>query len=240
MHLQRDALKRLAPGHSGPSKRYAVILGSLVLGFLAGAGVLAGSPKWIANPEAGLSDAQREALHSAAHARNDAFLREFVARNGDPRSLPVIEIESYGAIPTSLPAAMSAATLVAEAHVANTTFAPDPRGGMPISTSRLVLDDIVRGTAQREILVIQAGGPVAQADGGALAQLDVDPLLLPGNHVLVLLEPAKDAGTFRTVPGVGILYVETSGLVRVPEGDPLAATFSGLDGVAAKAVLARY
>jgi hypothetical protein len=59
-------------------------LGAIAFGVEAAAGP-ASSDKTPTNPEAGLSDAQRFAIQTQAHARNELYLREFAAKSGDPR-----------------------------------------------------------------------------------------------------------------------------------------------------------
>src|ERR1700737_3747502 len=146
------------------------------LGLFVAAAAATNTSKAGSNPEAGLSDQQRQAIHAAAHARNAKYLDEFVSSGRDPRSLPVIQVGSFGpAPPATLGAAVSSSDLVVRARVRKVTFANSPSGGMPLATATIDVIRTVKGPTAAVVQVRQLGGPVWQADGGALAQLDTDP-----------------------------------------------------------------
>src|ERR1700737_2783726 len=80
------------------------------------------------NPWAGLTDAQQKKSVDATHERNAAFLRDFVQRHGDPRTLPVIKVQSEGIPPGTLRQAVAEAQVIVRGKVMNTSFAVDPSG----------------------------------------------------------------------------------------------------------------
>jgi hypothetical protein len=164
------------------------------------------------DPMAGLSPAQREAIVASAHARNDEFLRNFVAQHRDPRSLPVGWLDSYAAPPASLTAATADADLIVHGRVQNVTFERNPSGGMPISTAQVQVLDTVKGHAAQRISVGQLGGPVAKGDGGALVQFRGSELILPGDEVVLLLKQVGAGEPFRTVFGAGT-YLVRNGVI---------------------------
>jgi hypothetical protein len=159
------------------------------------------------NPDAGLTDAQRAAEVAATHAANDQFLRNFVAQHGNPHSLPVIRVGTWAAPPPTLAAAASRAQTIVHGTVQDVTFVPNPSGGLPIATAHVQVLETIKGQASQVISVGQLGGPVAQKTGGALAELDSDELVLPGDEVVLLLQPTGSSGVSRTVLGGGVYFV---------------------------------
>lgn len=191
---------------------FVVILTLLVIAAaLATSAVLAqsigGVGKLPTNPEAGLSDAQREAIHQAAHARNNAYLANFVTQHRDPHSLPVVWVQSYAAPPVTLQAAARAAQVIVKGQVVHTDFAPNPSGGMPVATTSVRVTGNIKGQASPSVVVTQLGGPVADGQGGALAELATDELALPGDQVVLLLARPVAAAPLRTIPGAGVYFI---------------------------------
>jgi hypothetical protein len=167
------------------------------------------------DPWAGLSPSQREAIVAAAHARNDEFLRNFVAQHRDAHSLPVGSLDTYGAPPTNLAAAVTAADLVVHGKVQLVDFETNPSGGMPIATAEVRVLDTLKGHAVRLIAVGQLGGPVARENGGVLVQFRMSPLILPGDEVVLLLNQVGAAEPFRVVLG-GVYFVRNGSVVGEP------------------------
>lgn len=191
---------------------FVVILTLLVVGgALATSAVLAQSTgpgeKTPHNTEAGLSDSQRESIHAAAHAQNNAYLRGFVAQHQDPHTLPIIWVPSWAAPPATLKVAVQSAQMVVQGKVVKVDFASNPSGGMPIATARVQVARTVKGQAPSIVTVTQLGGPVAHGQGGALAELDTDELVLPGDQVVLLLAQPTAGGFLRTVQGGGVYFV---------------------------------
>lgn len=165
------------------------------------------------NPFAGKTDAEVEATITATHARDDQFVRDFVAQHRDPRSLPVSWVTSYAPYPPSVDAAARAATLIVHGIVQTITFDPNPSGGLPYATSQIQVVGVVKGQASPVISVFQLGGPVAPGDGGRLAQLAMDPLVLPGDEVVLLLAKGSAGQLWRPVYGAGV-YVVRNGIIE--------------------------
>ncbi len=62
------------------------------------------------------------------------------------------------------------------------------------------------------VTVTQLGGPVAHGQGGALAELDADELILPGDQVVLLLTQPVAGGSLRTVQGGGVYFVRNGAM----------------------------
>jgi len=203
--------------HIGKYNIFVAALTLLVIGAgLATSAVLAQSigqgGKAPHNAEAGLSDSRRESIHAAAHAQNDAFLRSFVAQHQDPHSLSVIWVPSWAAPPATLKAAAQTAQTIVQGKVLGVDFASNPSGGMPIATARVQVARTVKGQAPSMVTVTQLGGPVAHGQGGALAELDADELILPGDQVVLLLTQPVAGGSPRTVQGGGVYFVRNGAM----------------------------
>jgi hypothetical protein len=205
-----------------------ILIGCLTVGAGAGAAMSAAGPhKPQPSPGASLTDRQLEAIVAQAHARNVRYLHEFVAQRRDPHTLPVIEVQTFAPAPLTMKQALSQATVVVHARVRTVTFQASPGGGMPLAAATVDVLQTAKGRPAPTVTVLQLGGPVAEGAGGALAQLDTDPLLLPGDDVLLLLQPSPAAaGVYRTVTGAGVNKI-TGGIVRAQDGNPFGAQITG-------------
>jgi hypothetical protein len=205
-----------------------ILIGCITLGAGATAAMSAAGPhKPQPGPAASLTDQQRAAIVAQAHARNAWDLRDFVTQRRDPHTLPVIEVQSFAPPPPTMEQALSQATLVVHAKVRAVTFQSDPGGGLPLATATVDVLQTAKGRPAPTITVLQLGGPVAEGAGGALAQLDTDPLLLPGDDVILLLRPSPATpGLYRTVIGAGVDKI-TNGTVRAQDGNPFGAQITG-------------
>ena len=205
-----------------------VLLGCLTTGAAAAAAMSTSGPhKPQPSPGTGLAGQQLAAIVAQAHARNARYLHDFAARRRDPRSLPVIEVQTFAPAPPTLKQALSQATLVVHATVRTVTFQANPGGGMPLAAATVDVVQAAKGRPAPVLTVLQLGGPVAGGAGGALAQLGTDPLLLPGDDVLLLLRPSPAApGLYRTVCGAGVNKI-SNGTVRAQDGNPFGAQITG-------------
>jgi hypothetical protein len=170
----------------------------------------AGTKSHPPNPWAGLSDAQRQAMVDQTHTQNVKYLQDFEARHGDPRSLPVIKIDTFAGVPTSFGIAAAQAAVVMQGVVGAVHFTADPNGNMPQMTASVSVSTVGRGVlGGSAILVQQPGGPVAQPNGGgALVRLDGEELILTGDQVVLLLNPTQPGGNqYRPVFGAGVMFV---------------------------------
>jgi hypothetical protein len=164
----------------------------------------------IPNPWAGLTDSQKNDVVAATHARNVQYLQSFEARHGNPRSLPVIKIDTYQAPPQSFGAAATQATAVVHGAVRSVHFSADPNGNLPQMTASVDVIGVGRGTVARSTITVrQLGGPVAQPNGGgALVRLGGEELVLPGDEVVLMLASVQPGGdAYRMVYGAGVYFV---------------------------------
>ena len=160
--------------------------------------------KVISNPWAGLTDEQKQAQVDAAHAANDRFLQELQARNGDPRTLPVIRISPYALPASSMGVAVRQAALVVHGRVTAIHFASNPGGGMPTMSATVQTLSVGKGSIAATLTVVQAGGPVAQGTGGALVEFDDEDLMFAGDEVLLILASPPNTGGFVPIYGPGV------------------------------------
>jgi len=176
-------------------------------------GIQVAPEKKPANPDEGKSDEQRLAEHSAAHAQQGKFLEEFMASGKDPRALERISIRSYGAPVRSLDESASRASHIIAGAVTDVSYTDGENGSLPRSQAKVAIRQLVKGEGlQPEITVFQLGGPVP-SNGGRLAQIETDELLLPGDEVVLLL--TSEDGEFRALPGAGVIFFQNG--VSVPE-----------------------
>lgn len=205
---------------------FAALL-ALALGFAGGLTGILGFEKGDAgNPEEGLTDEERAALHARSWELNELYLKEFVAKGGDPRSLPVVELQAYTPPPVSLAEGVRSATTILRGKVGRVDFASNPDGGLPLATSTIEVDRVFLGDAAGTVEVLQLGGPMGQDEKGSLAQLDADPVLLAGDDVLLLLF-ADTKGRLRPVFWIGVNRVAEDGTIRPQEGNPFASEVAG-------------
>lgn len=221
----------------GQVYRRSALLVPLAAGLLVGvaAVVAADGPKTSFNPEAGWSDADRAQVISQLKDRNANWVQDFVDQHRDPRSLPVVEFPTWSAGATSLDAAREESAVVIAGTVVSTTYVPDPNG-LTESAATVVVKRVVKGAVPSTIEVRQVGGPGWSPGGGELQQLEGDPLLLPGQEVLLLLGPEGTGGAYRTIYGAGVYLVEAGG-IQAPDSNAFAASVNGLSVDAALALL---
>jgi hypothetical protein len=111
--------------------------------------------------------------------------------------------------------------------VKSTTFQVNPSGGLPVATSVLKVERVLKGqNAAPDVVVRQLGGPVAHFSGGALAELDNDRLLLPNDHVLVMLTQGG-SGIYFTVAAAGVNEIRSDGKLAAEDSNPFAAAVNG-------------
>jgi hypothetical protein len=176
-------------------------------------GIQVAPEKKPANPDVGKSDEQRLAEHKAAHAQQGKFLQDFVASGKDPRALERLSVRSYGAPVRTLDESVGRASHIIAGAVTNVSYTDGENGSLPRSQANVTIRQLVKGEAsQPEITVFQLGGPVP-SNGGRLAQLETDELLLPGDEVVLLL--TSEDGQFRALPGSGIIFFQNG--VAAPE-----------------------
>lgn len=150
-------------------------------------------------PSKPMTDQETQQLVERNRANNLQYLKAFKLNHVDPKALKVGRIPTAGVGPGTLSATRNV-PLVIYGHVDSTEFLADPdnEGMLPVASSTVT---VMRVLATRgvpvpvgQITVLQHGGPVWQqgADvihgtGGILAELETDPLLLPGQDVVLFL-----------------------------------------------------
>jgi hypothetical protein len=162
------------------------------------------------------------------------WLADFVARGRDPRELPpeMLEVDYWGP-PMTLARAQREARYVVQGQVLTTTYVSDVRSmGFPYSIATLQVERVVKGQiSMRTIEVLQSGGPEWDPEGGKLWQIPGDPLLFPGDHVILLLIPAlaeeqRALGRYQTVYQAGVYLITEQG-VFASGSNTLAGLVSG-------------
>ena len=179
-------------------------------------------------------DAERMAEIDGAHQRNLDFARRFIASGCDPRSLPLRAISHLdGLPPQGLDEAIAKADLIVTGRIKGTRFAlDDSPNPFPSAESMLMVDLVLKGAAPALITLAQAGGPVPSNDGGAIGHFAGDPVLLPGDEVIVLAMKRSDSDAYFALYPIGKYYVR-EGVVHTPDGNPC----DSIDGLAEADVL---
>jgi len=220
-------------------KALSVLVATMLTATLAWSYVALASPgspgKFSGNPDAGLSDAQKQAKVDSAHAADDQFLAAFVRSGEDPRSLPEAEVESWSAVPANISDAIAGADVILSGQVTAVAFRPGIGGSLPISTATVAVSTLSKGASSSLVHVTQLGGPVAWGPNGSLVHLDKDELILPGDTVTLFLKIAKD-GTLRTLPGVGV-YWSHGGAISAEDSNPFRDKVSLLPEAAFKTLI---
>jgi hypothetical protein len=192
------------------SRRWLQITAAVLLvGISVGAAAAAGFLKLPGDPEAGLSDAQRRAIHDQARADAAAFVEHFMASGGDLRSLPRRHESSLATMPADLPTALANASVVVVGTVRSIEITP--ADGLPNAVVSITVERSIQGDPGPQLDIVQLGGPAQTAGGGVeLVDLEWSPLLLPGDRVLLIAEQFPSgafAGAFFPQPGTGIVYL---------------------------------
>ncbi len=208
----------------------------LAAGLLVGVTVVLAQdgPKAPPNPDAGLSDADRANIISQLKDRNAKWVQDFVDQGRDPRTLPVVELPTWSAGARSLAEARAQSRVVIAGIVASTTYHPDPNG-LTESVTSVQVNRVAKGATPPIIEVRQVGGPAWSPSGGELQQLEGDPLLLPGQDVVLLLRSGPSGAGYQTVYGAGVYFVTDAG-VEAPDSNAFGASINGLSVDAALAL----
>ena len=128
-----------------------------------------------------------------------------------------------GAAAQSFEEALSKADLVVIAHVTKTAFKLNPGetapvNTMPLADETLAVDRTLKGEAPKELTLHQSGGPMPQG-GGIIGIVKGDPVLFPGDRVLLLALKQKDGSGYGSTYPLGKYYIR-DGTVAVPDGNP--------------------
>lgn len=208
---------------------FSVALAIVALaGSVAAVSVATGGDKSLPpNPDAGLTDQQRHARYSAARDEFQRRLDEWIAAldlsKVDLAALPHTEMMVEQVAPRpSFEAALQAAGRVIVGTVTSLRAA---------TQGTLVTLDISRTLkgAEEPSLTLRQGSGVQPGPGWkemVIVDAPGDPLLLPGTHVMLLLEDAPD-GVPYVRPFSGTYYLDTRGVRALPL-NPFGETVNGL------------
>ena len=157
----------------------------------------------------------------AGRQRNRDFARVFIASACDLHSLPLRAFShNDGGFPQSLDEAIEQADIVVTGRVVDTRLtAQDDRLPFGLADSIVAVDQILKGSVSGEIVLHQEGGPVRTYDGGAIGYLEGDPVLLPGDEVILLAREIPGGGGYSALYPVGKYYIR-DGAVHTPDGNP--------------------
>jgi len=201
----------------------------VVIGLIQVAGALGLPEKGGAtDPDAGLTDAQKDARHSQLRAAYQARLADWVA-GLNPAALDFVNahhadmLGSYLPGRADLPAAIRDATAVVVGKVAAVT---------PRTSGALVELDVVqslKGDSPTRLYVLQASAlrPTADWKGFVIADAASDPLLLPGQDVVLLLSRSgAEPNAFEIQSGSGLYYLRDGAVFSLPV-NPFRAAVDG-------------
>ena len=184
----------------------------------------------VPNPDAGLTDAQRHAKYAASRASFEAHLAAWYA-DLDASSLDLRALQrgyimaSYVDPLQDLYSAVNKANTIVVGTVARTT--PDSQGALVVlNVERRVKD----ASAGPTVIIRQGSGVFPGPDWKTLVIKDGenDPLLLPGERVILFLVPSDVPGADFQVQSFTGHYTVDSGRVRALAGNPFGASIDKL------------
>lgn len=179
------------------------------------------------NPDAGLTDSQRNANYAAARASFDARYQQWIAdldvTKLDFSSLPHVEL-NVSVLPPQ-PTLIAAKSKADRIVVGTVTGLKPTTSGTFVSLS---VSRTIKGANGSTITLRQASGlrPTSDWKGVMIADSPGEPLLLPGTRVELFLQTATD-GVLEIQSVTGFYYLSPSG-VRALELNPFASSVNGL------------
>jgi hypothetical protein len=202
------------------------LVGATVLGAMA-IGAIASADKKPPDPWAGLTDAERQYEVDRVYAQQAQFIRDFQSSGGDARSLPHEAAEGFGAGPESLVKAVQESSVIVIGTVRQTEFEPVEGQWLGRASVSLDISRTLKGEPAQVLILHQAGAPAPSAERGAVLQeIDVAPVLLPGDSVLLMLEQTDD-GSLAPIAGSGIVYIVDAHAQPLPR-NPFGSTLRDL------------
>ncbi len=150
------------------------------------------------------------------------WMNAYIAAGCNPRGLPQVATSHADGrgYPTFADAIKQADTIVV-GRVTAIVFYTDPNfEDFAVSDATIKVDRALKGDVSGKLVLHQLGGP-APDHGGELNHLSGDPVLLPGDDVLVLAASGSDTteGKYLPLVPVGKYYVR-DGSVYAPDGNP--------------------
>lgn len=185
------------------------------------------------DPFLGLNDdAKKQAMQRASAAedtRQAAFVKSFASGNRDARSLRREKINVFNAMEAStLVEAAALSPVIVRARVVRTDFNFSTLVGGAHVTAKVL--ETLKGSTGDEVRIQQMGGPMLVGADEILAEAEMDPIMLPGDEVLLFLvadDALKSTGELRVLSGPG-QYRLVGGLVQATGVNPFASEVVGL------------
>jgi len=203
-------------------------LGLLLVGATAG---LAGqTPKTAApNPDAGLTDAQRNQAYQANTLQFQKNYADWIARlDVSKLSLRSLRHGELNGSPAKRPTSMSESVALGDLVIAGTVKAISP-AGIGLTNAKVTVDRTLKGSVRATVTILQSGGLYPTEDWKDAYILDApgSPALLPGDHVVVVLKAsAAIPNEFELQSFTGIYQIK-SGRVEPIRGNPFGPAIEG-------------
>ncbi len=210
----------------------SLVLGS-VLALVVAVSGFAGAPttKSIpSDPEQGLTDQQREALHAAELQQFETHYSQWVTRL-DVTTLNWSSLR-HGSMmgqvlppPQSLRDAEDRSPSIVVGSVSKITPDPQPYG----TTVSFHVERAIKGGAAADINIWQSAHLEPTDDWTSAVIVDAEwaPLLLPGDRYVLFLAPSKEPGKY-TVQDFTGTYRVLNGQIQGLPGNPFAESVNGL------------
>lgn len=188
------------------------------------------------DPAASLSEAEQIQSHERGwaefQARYEKWLSDTLANRKDFSGVLRVELNALvGNPPTSLDEAVALADEIVVARVEGVDFLAEA-----VTVVHLQVVEVAKGSPPQHIDIVQAGGPMpAHEDwtGIVLAQVGADPLLLPQDSALLLIDSTD--GRRAIVPFVGQFRIVNGMLAPTS----VASLGEALRGLSVEAAIAR-
>jgi hypothetical protein len=174
----------------------------------------AGSGASTGNPDAGLSDAQRDALHKQAWSvfqqRYAAWVQSMKTENIDLHALPR---QVVGGTPLPGQASLRDAVAKADVIVVGCISAIRPMATSGTETT-VSVEQTLKGSVGSDVLVDQTGGlfPTPDYKSAVIGQ-GAESLLLPGDRAILLLQKSTTSSDY-TIQNISGWYQVVAGVVH--------------------------
>lgn len=191
----------------------------------------------VPNPDAGLTDAQRDAKYAAGRSEFDAHYADWLAHL-DPAKvqwaqLPHSEINSFSKAPLpDLPSAVHGADVIVVGTAKSIALEPS------VSRVTVTVEEAIKGAPGGSVTVYQSGGlrPTPDWTGMVVADSPSAPTLVPGTRAVLFLQHRPEDDGYNVLPFVGT-YVISDGVSAPLEYNPFADNVRGLSVAALKAAI---
>jgi hypothetical protein len=210
----------------------------VTVGFLVALtmGVAAGSGKGpTVNPDAGRTDAERQAIYETMRANYEAHYAQWVGSI----DLAKIDLSTLPHVAMNVQVVSGQPTLAAAISQADRVVIGTATSLQPTANGTLVIVQVSRtlkGPQTQSVVIHQASGlrPTPDWRGVFIADSPAEPLLLPGGRVELLLQNSPNGSANGSVSSaleiqsVSGMYYFTAGRARALELNPFAGEVDGL------------